>query len=136
VTTSLNELVNDIATALEPLTVEIPELQVYAYYNPLPTPPSIDVYPSEPFQEGAGFGVGQKRVWFTVRARVNVADPLAGSQLLLQLLDANDAASVEAALAAIDVVVDDQSSVSGFRRYSDDQGDGLLGCEWRVGAFL
>jgi hypothetical protein len=134
---SLNELVTDIAAALEPLTVEIPELQIYPYYNSNPTPPSVDVYPGDPFQEAAGFGVGNSRVWFTVRARVSVADPAAGNQLLLRLLDPNDPASVEAALAVDDTAVIDntQGAVSGFRRYSDDNAE-LLGCEWRVGVFV
>jgi hypothetical protein len=134
--TGLNALVIDIADALQPITTEVPELQLYPYYNPNPTPPSIDVYPAEPFQQPSGYGVNSKYVWFTVRARVSVADPIAGSQLLLELLDPSSPASVEAALAQINVVVDANSSVSGFRRYSDDQGDGLLGCEWKVGAFL
>jgi hypothetical protein len=134
---SLNALVLDIAAALEPIVAEVPELQVYPYYNSNPTPPSVDVYPADPFQEPVGFGVGNSRVWFTVRARVSVADPVAGSQLLLRLLDPNDPASVEAALAVDDTAVIDntQGEVSGFRRYAGDDAE-LLGCEWKVGVFL
>jgi hypothetical protein len=134
---SLNDTLHEIADALGLLTGEIAELQVYPYYNSNPTPPSVDVYPADPFQEGSGFGIGSSRVWFTVRARVSMADPLAGNQLLLRLLDPNDPASVEAALAAGDTATIDNSGsgVSGFRRYADDNAD-LLGCEWRVGVFL
>jgi hypothetical protein len=135
---SLNDTVEAIAAALQPLTGEIPELQIYPYYNSNPTPPSIDVYPGDPFQQATGFGVGNSRVWFTVRARVSIADPVAGNQLLLRLLDPNDTVSVEAALAEAETAVIDaiEGSVSGFRRYADDAGDGLLGCEWRAGVFL
>lgn len=126
-----------IAAALEPLTDEVDGLQIYPYWNGNPTAPSIDVFPSDPFQVGAGFGIGSSRAWFTVRARVSTVDQQAASELLLRLLDPNDPASVEAALAADDTAtIDNQSTVSGFRRYADDGADNLLGCEWRVGVFL
>ena len=132
----LTDAVNAIATALQPITVQIPELQISAYYNPNPTPPSIDVYPADPFQIGDAFGVPSTRAYFTVRARTSMADTIAGSQQLLRLLDTEDAASVEAALAKIDAVVDNTGSVSGFRRYSENLAETMLGCEWRVGMFL
>ena len=133
---TLAELQAAIADALEPLATEIDGLQVYGYLNANPTPPSLDVYPGDPFQNGAGFGVGQSRVYFTVRARVSTADQEAGQKLLLRLLDPQDLASVEAALADSAVVVPE--GVSGFREYLEEAStDGrLLGCEWRVSAFL
>jgi hypothetical protein len=133
---TLAQLQQAIADALQPLTAQIAGLQVYGYLNPNPTPPSLDVYPGDPFQTGAGFGVGQSRVHFTVRARVATADQQAGQQLLLRLLDPQDAASVEAALADAAVVIPE--GVSGFREYVEEAAtDGrLLGCEWRVSAFL
>jgi hypothetical protein len=134
---SLNETVQAIAAALAPLTGEVDGLQVYPYFNGNPTPPSIDIYPPDPFQEGAGFGPGSKRVWFTVRARVATNDWEAASQLLLRLLDPNDPASVEAALAVDELATVDNTngSVSGFRRYADDGQDQMIGCEWRVGVW-
>ena len=78
---------------------EVAGLQIYAYLNSNPTPPSLDIYPGAPFQTGAGFGVGQSQVWFTIRARVSTADQEAGMKLLLRLMDPNDPASVEAAIA-------------------------------------
>jgi hypothetical protein len=134
---TLQEAVDAMTAALQPLTVEIPELQIYGYWNRNPTPPSIDIYPGEPFQEGAGYGVGDKRVYWTVRARVSVADQEAGTRLLLRLLDTNDAASVEAALADQDVaVIGSDGSVSGFRTYSDVGDTDMLGAEWRVEMFV
>jgi hypothetical protein len=134
---TLQEAVDAMTAALQPLTVEIPELQVYGYWNRNPTPPSIDIYPGEPFQEGAGYGVSDKRIYWTIRARVSVADQEAGTRLLLRLLDTNDPASVEAALADQDVaVIGSDGSVSGFRNYTDVGDTDLLGAEWRVEMFV
>src|SRR5262249_33191576 len=101
-----------------------------------PTPPSLDVYPGDPFQTGAAFGVRNPQVFFTVRSRVSTADTEAGQQLLLRMLDPQDPASVEAALQDVATVVDE--GVSGFREYLEDANNGgrLLGCEWRVSTFL
>jgi hypothetical protein len=125
-----------IATALEPLADEIEGLQIVAGMNVNPTPPSLDVYPGDPFQTGAGFGAAQSQVFFTVRARVSTADQAAGQARLLRLLDPTDEASVEAALEDVAVVVPE--GVSGFREYLQDTATNgrLLGCEWRVSAFL
>ena len=67
----------------------------------MPTPPAIDVYPGNPFQTGAGFGPGHNRVFLTVRARAGMADPAAGQTDLLRLLDPDDPACVEIALADV-----------------------------------
>ena len=42
---SLWEHAEEMAAALEPLEVEIPGIQIVAYLNSNPTPPSIDIYP-------------------------------------------------------------------------------------------
>ena len=133
---SLAETMEEIAAALEPLSEEVPGLQIYAFLNSSPTPPSLDIYPGAPFQTGAGFGVGQSQVWFTIRARVSTADQEAGMRLLLRLMDPNDPASVEAAIA--DTVAVTPEGVSEFREYIEDSSTNgrLLGCEWRVSTFL
>ena len=129
---TLAEAQADIVTALQPLKSVVPGLQVYAGRNQEPTPPSLDVYPADPFQQGAGMGTLSKRVAFTIRARINGADQDAQA-LLLRLLDPADAASVEAALYAADAgEIGNDDYVSGFR----DDLDGLLSCEWRVSVFL
>jgi hypothetical protein len=133
--TTLLEAVQEMTAALEPLTVEIPGLQIYAYWNQHPTPPSIDIYPAEPFQEGAAYGVGDKRVYWTVRARVSLADQEAGTKLLLRFLDTQDPASIEAALSDVAVIGND-GLVSGFRTYTDTADTDLLGSEWRVEMFV
>ena len=133
---TLAETMEAIADALQPLSSEVEGLQVYAYLNSNPTPPSLDIYPGAPFQTGAGFGVGQSQVWFTIRARVSTADQEAGMKLLLRMMDPNDAASVEAAIA--DTATVSPEGVSEFREYLEDSSTNgrLLGCEWRVSTFL
>jgi len=126
-----------IAAALQPLAAIVDDLQVYGYLNTNPTPPSLDVYPGDPFQDGAGFGISSKRIYFTVRARVSTADSEAGQQLLLRLLDVGDPASVEAAIATSGAGAVAPDGVSGFREYLEEAAVNgrLLGCEWRVEAF-
>lgn len=133
---SLADTQAEIAAALEPLQAVVDDLQVYGWLNTNPTPPSIDVFPGDPFQDGAGMGVDSQRVYFTVRARVSTADQEAGQRLLLRLLDVGDPASVEQALAEVDAVVV-PDGVSGFREYLEDTATNgrLLGCEWRVSVF-
>jgi hypothetical protein len=130
------ELQMALGTALGSIAGEVDGLQVYPYLNVNPTPPSVDVYPGDPFQSGAGFGAGQAQVFFTVRARVSTADNESGQQLLLRMLDPQDPASVEAAVEDVATVMPD--GVSGFREYLEESATGgrLLGCEWRVSAFL
>lgn len=123
----------DIADALAPLGDVVDGLQVTPFLNQNPTPPSVDVYPGDPFQSGTGMGVRSKSYYYTVRARVSTADLVSGQSLLLRLLDPDDAASVEVALTTpTRAVVPD--GVSGFREYTEDAATSgrLLGCEWRV----
>jgi hypothetical protein len=130
------EMMVALGAALEPLADEIEGLQVVPFLNVNPTPPSLDLYPGDPFQTGAGFGAGQSQVFFTIRARVSTADQEAGQQLLLRMLDPQDPASVEAAIEDVAVIVPE--GVSGFREYLEETASNgrLLGCEWRVSAFL
>jgi hypothetical protein len=134
----ISDIVEALTTALEPLVDGIPDLQLYPYLNINPTPPSIDVYPGDPFQTGLGYGP-DRELFFTVRARVSTADAEEGQKLLLELLEPN--AGVEAALIADQTLGGAVSSlavaldgVSGLRQYVTDTptGGSLLGCEWRV----
>jgi hypothetical protein len=123
---------DEIVAALETLTGVIPELQVYGYRNPNPTTPSLDLYPAPTFQTGAAFGVTEKQVVYVVRARVAQNDPEAAQRVLLRLLDPDDTASVEAALAGADAVVGNTQNVTGFQ----DDVDGMLSCTWEAGVFI
>ena len=131
----LADAVDEMVTALSTVADAIPGLQVYRYPTPTPTPPAIDIYPDTPFQEGAGFGVSEKLVHWVIRARVNAADPQSANDLLLRLLDTEDVASVEAALADVAVVGND-GTVSGFTVFTDDRAGDMLGCQWRVEMFV
>ena len=134
-TTTVEEAVEEIVAALEPLTSEIPGLQVTAGANPFPTPPSIDVFPGDPFLAEAGFN--RWKAFFTVRARVSTVDTQAGQRLLWRLLDPHDPASVIAALADT-VGFENDNPIAGYREYVEDsvQNGRLLGSEWRVSVFL
>jgi hypothetical protein len=138
----LPEIIEALAGALEPLRTDIPDLQIFPYWLASATPPTIDVYPGDPFQDGLGFGNGGAELFFTVRARVTTADSVAGQQLLYQMLEPD--AGVGAALTAdqtLGGVVDSLAigdegapGVSGLREYVEDVAVNgrLLGCEWRV----
>lgn len=134
---NLAEAIEEVADALRPLRDEVADLQVAGYWNDDPTPPCLDVFPGNPFQTGSAFQRGGAQVFLTVRARVGMADVMAGQALLLRMLDPEDPLSVEAALWDADwaVVVE---GVSGFTQYADDVAtvERLLGCEWRVTKFL
>ena len=108
-----------------------------------PTPPSIDMYPGDPFQASLGFdkhgAPRERKLFFTVRARVSTADSQAGQQLLLELLDPNggveDAIVTDQTLGGVvSAVAVAEEGVSGIRQYVTDTptGQSLLGCEWRV----
>jgi hypothetical protein len=131
---TVQEIPAAIATALEPLAQVVPELNVYGYRNPNPTPPAIDIYPAPAFQVGAGFGTNDKRVAWIIRARVAQTDPEAAQRTLLRLLDPTDPASVEAALYASsdDFAIGNDDQVIGLT----DDPDGLASCTWQVSVFL
>jgi hypothetical protein len=114
----------------------ITNLQVVPRMNKVPTPPSIDIYPSTPFTESIAYGRA-RQYWFTVRARVNTADFLGGQDLLLSMMDDGSDQSVEEALRQ-------QSTYAGaklgniegpseYGSFGDTGAPGdLLGCTWRV----
>ncbi len=115
-------------------------VQVIARRSFNPTPPSIDMYPSDPFRSTdiAGFGNISGAYLFTVRARVTTADYEAGQDVLLDLMDD------ESVNCVADLLMDDQTLAgtvsavdvdgpTGFSLYADPSGDGaLLGVEWHI----
>jgi len=135
---SLRSAIDDIAAALIPLQSEVADLQVTAFWNDQPSPPSLDVYPGSPFMSTAAFDPKSAEVFMTVRARVQMADVESGQALLVRLLDTSDPASVVMALAAVDLSVVSEDGVSGFTQYADDNAavERMLGCEWRVRTYL
>jgi hypothetical protein len=132
---SLQTQAGAIAAALAPLQSQIAGLQVTAAWVENPTPPHIDIYPPPGlFMTGAGFGPRSKQVFWTIRLRVNMADPAAAQTLLLRMLDPTDPASV---VVALDHVAYESLEVTGYHQYADDNGEQrMLGCEWTVSQFL
>jgi hypothetical protein len=135
----MTALTAQLQTTLDPL---IEDLQVTPTMTFNPTPPSIDIYPSDPFQEQIAFGSRQVEVFFDVRARVSTAENEGGQDLLLSMMDPGAAPSVVRAIAANrtlggkvqDAVVEPPSN---FGAYVDPGGAGaLLGCTWRARVIL
>jgi hypothetical protein len=135
---TLPEIASELAATLEPLESEIADLQVYRFLNPNPSPPAIDLYPADPFQESLTFGRDSRRLRWIVRARVSTADHEAGQLVLLQLMEPAGASSVAAALfanASLDGLVDNLTveGPSGFQVFDDPAAQGsYLGVTWDV----
>jgi hypothetical protein len=140
----VNDVVEALAAALEPLSVEIPGLQITDTYPDLPTPPALDVYPDPGlFLERSAMGVGSWEAIFVVRARVATVDQQAAQRLLLAMMDPRDRPmSVIAALetdATLGGVVQYTSveSPSGYSQLPDPAGEQpFLGSIWRVRVVL
>lgn len=114
--------------------------QVVGRLNPNPTPPSIDIYPGDPFRESeqAAFGDVNGALIFTVRARVAAPDNPAAQDVLLNMMDDESDECVAFALMDDQTLNGLASSVkvdgpSGYVSFVDSGGEGaLLGCTWRV----
>jgi hypothetical protein len=138
----MEAMANQITAALsgtaDPL---IEQLQVTPLLNINPTPPSIDIYPADPFQEGLAFGTVNNELRFSVRARVTTADHEAGQTLLLNMMDPAAATSLASAIASDRKLGNTVQSLSvegpsGFGIYQDAGGEGsLLGAVWTVRVF-
>jgi hypothetical protein len=121
----LAEMMEAVAASLDPLTLEVTGLQITAFLNPAPTPPSIDVYPAAVSGVPISFQGGWEET-VTVRARVTTPDDTAGQQVLLRLMDVDGPSSVIAALKTDSRFAIDERS--GYQAYPGD----YLGCEWTV----
>lgn len=139
-TASLIDLLAQMANTLRAAVsdIEFP-VQVEPRYIIGASPPSLDIFPSDPFRgdTSTGFGAIAGELLFTVRARVS-GDRDAEQDLLLALMDEEDDLSVAVALMDDQTLNGFASSVdvdgpSGYRQYIEagDQAP-LLGCEWKV----
>lgn len=129
-------LAAQIQTRLSP---HITDLQCEGLLNPSPSPPTIDVYPSDPFQEPLAMGTGNNVVFLTVRARVTTADNQGGQKLLLSMMDPAADTSVAQAIESDRTFggkvgkSNVSAGPSAFGVFSDAGGQGnLLGCTWTV----
>lgn len=134
----MDEMADTLRTAFSAVTDVA--VQVEGRMNDNPTPPSIDIYPGDPFTgtEAAAFTDEAGEVIFTVRARVDTADNYAGQELLLAMMDITDGLSVATALQDDQTLNGHASSVyvqgpSGYVQFIDaGQQGALLGCSWSV----
>lgn len=136
----LEEMADTIRAVVGPEVAET-EVQVTGLRNFNPTPPSIDIYPGDPFRDttGAGFTDTGGELIVTVRARVATVDNQAGQLLLLRLMDDEDPIGVAPTLMEDQTLNGRASSVyvegnSGYVQYVEGgtEGGAWLGCEWRV----
>lgn len=137
---SLLEIVDAMRDKLEAVMAASQfTVQVDAFRNLNPTPPSLDIYPGDPFsqQEMASFGDDGELI-FTVRARIGTADSDAGQEFLLRLMDTEDDLSVANALQDDQTLNGTAGSVyvqgpSGHRVYEDAaRAAALLGVDFKV----
>lgn len=136
---SLVEIVEAIRDTLETaMAASSLDVQVDSFRNLNPSPPSIDIYPADPFHEGDGGFGSEETMAFTVRARIGTADVDAGQDFLLSLMDEQDALSVFTALTADQTLGGVVSSLmvdgpSGHQIYEDvAQMGAFLGVSWKV----
>lgn len=139
----MDALGDQLQTHLVPL---IPDLQVHSRMVWNPSPPTIDVYPSPEFQDGLGFGRGNREMFFTVRARVNTPDSEGAQDLLLAMMDPQNDASVATAITAAGTAspaktlggtvgnVTVESGPTDFGVFTDPgpNSGSLMGCTWNV----
>lgn len=134
----MDALATQIQTTLSgTVSPVIENLQVDGRLVPSPTPPAIDIYPSDPFQDALTFGKGHNMFFITVRARVSTADNEGGQELLLSMMDPEASTSMLKAILSsktLGGVVSNISIVDGPSAYGvfrDAGGQGsLLGCTW------
>ena len=101
------------------------------------TPPTIDMYVSDPSadQELRAFGEAIGGDLITIRARVDMADSVAGQRLLWAFMDDEDPLSISAALSEDKTLGGLATSLdvrerSGMVRVME--GGDFLGCLWQV----
>ena len=124
-----------LSTVLVPV---IPDLNIVGRMWINPTPPAIDIYPGDPFQEPSGFGGIDTVIGLVIRARVTTVDHEGAQDALLALMDPGASTSVVKAVNADKTIGGTvQDALCGlptdFGAYvSPDGRDALLGCTWRV----
>lgn len=102
-----------------------------------PTPPCIDMYPTDPSNdpELRAFGEHLGGELITVRARVDMSDNYAGQDLLLAFMDDEDPLSIVAAISEDDTLNGyaqtlDVRQRSGYVRFLE--GADHMGCLWNL----
>lgn len=133
----MNRLADEIrATLAETTDIDV---QVEPRMVLSPTPPTIDIYPSDPSDdpELAAFGELHGAELLTIRARVSTADADAGQDLLLAFMDDADPLAIVNSIS--DTTLNGHAatmafrSQSGYREFPDLSGEGSwIGCLWTL----
>lgn len=133
----MNSLADEIRATIEQttdITVQVEPRMVLS-----PTPPTIDIYPSDPSDdpELGSFGELTGGELLTIRARVSAADATAGQDLLLAFMDDEDPLSIVNSIADPTLSGRAQTmaftSQSGYRDFPDPSGEGSwIGALWNL----
>lgn len=136
---SIAAIMDALASQISTRLAGIQDLQVDGRFIPNPSPPAIDVYPADPFQQPLAMGKGNNWFNLTVRARVGATDSEGGQDLLLSMMDPEATTSVAQAimydrdLGGVVGRVNVSEGPSAFGVFLDAGGQGnLLGCTWTV----
>jgi hypothetical protein len=133
----MNSLADEIRNTITGVT-DI-NVQVEARMILSPSPPTIDIYPTDPSDDQALAAFGEKigGELLTIRARVSTADTNAGQDLLLAFMDDEDPLSIINAVT--DPTLNGRAATlafrsrSGYRDFPDLSGEGSwLGCLWNL----
>jgi hypothetical protein len=137
---SVEEIMDALGTQISTkLASVIPNLQAGGKLIHNPTPPSIDVFPGDPFIERFAMN-NEWTFFFTIRPRVSLADHEGGQSLLLSMMDPREPTSITKAIESdktLGGLVDDVAVVDGPTGYGTFPDPGsvdnqLLGAIWRV----
>lgn len=127
-------LADQIRDTLDNTDIQVEPLLVWN-----PTPPAIDIYPADPFQEQERLGVGNDLIFLSVRARVNTPDHDGAQELLLSLMDPKASTSVQQAILTDETLNSTVTQAVVFEGptnygiFPDPSGQGaFLGCTWTV----
>lgn len=125
----MDELADSIRSVMGGVTDV--DVQVEPRYVLNPTPPTVDIYPGDPERDdlSRAFDDPSGGYLFTVRARVNTADPDAGQNLLLAFMDDADDLCLPLAILDDPTLNGYASSIdvrdfTGFRLYEHPSGEG------------
>jgi len=141
VSVTLAQLMDALADEIRDTIEDVTDIDVQIEGRMIlsPSPPTIDVYPTDPSDdpELAAFGETIGGELLTIRARVSAADVNAGQDLLLAFMDDEDPLSVVNAIT--DPTLNGLAATlafrsrSGYRDFPDLSGEGAwLGCLWNL----
>jgi hypothetical protein len=132
------EIMEALAAQIDNELALIPDLQVVGGLVWNPTPPTIDIFPADPFEQLIAYG-NEKALFFVVRARVDTPDREGAQALLLSMMDSRDTDhSVEVAILSDDTLgglvqqITVEAGPAEFGAFVDPGGSALVGTTWQT----